>query len=259
MKKINKKIAVLILPTYNHRTYPLTTLKKDVYKNRISEVGKQNPNYATFVEEYLDSKVFIEKKYSLLRPVKTSQAWGYFLSDRKDYVKAGGFPEHFNWSNKSGEEVEFAERILDSGKELYYLPDPKACSLHGAFGSKEDSFSGFDWMSKYSKLSLKRFVDICNSYNNKTGNRVSKKELLYSKLTCLIVLKLPRSLDSAKQSINYFFENLIEKNNLFIDIPKKDKINLFKKAIKNALIVIENKRNNKDFIFFIKNKYPLLE
>lgn len=252
-----KDLAALVLPVYNHKTYPDKFQKITTFKNRVSDIGKKNPNFSSFPLEYLDKPKFINKKQKILEPIKTSQTWGYFLCKKQDYLSVNGFPEDFDWPNHAGEEIEFAERILEKDKQIYYLPDPKVACVHGSFGKKGEPFSGEDWLSKISDISLKEFIKICNSFKYNSGNRVSDKDFFFSKIISLFILK-SRKLDSLKQMLEHSYQNWINTNKkldfLQDKLSIKVKQDIYFNAIEKGLKKL--RANRKEIRSFLKSKFP---
>jgi len=113
----------------------------------------------------------------------------------------GGFPDFATWPNKAGEEQELACRFIENAYSLYYMPDPKASSCHGAYGAKIGSFLGRDWMFDLTggDLNLVKFSEICEN-GIMSGNRVSAREYVYSKIISSFCIIYKRN---TKEAINW--------------------------------------------------------
>jgi len=202
LEKEHKNFAVLVLPVYDRASYPktapeMTDLTKTFFKRENKSASLNSVPF-----EYTQTRRnFLNKNLQILKPIQVYQTWGHFIADRSKYLDVGGFPDFATWPNKAGEEQELACRFIENAYTLYYLPDPKASSFHGAYGAKIGGFSGDDWLSESTggKLSLVKFSEICEN-GIMSGNRVSTREYIYSKIISTFCIVYKRN---TKEAINW--------------------------------------------------------
>lgn len=202
LEKKDKMCSVLVLPDYDRSSQPKNALSLESMGKTFLKAGPDNVKFNAFISDYVKIKdKFLNAELKILKPLRVYQTWGHFIIDRTKYLDVGGFPDFATWPNKAGEEQEFASRLVENAYTLYYLPDPKASSYHGAFGGKRGLFIGVDWLAELTneKLSLVRFSSICNE-GDRSGNRVGVDEFIYSKIIAIFCITYKRNI---KESINW--------------------------------------------------------
>jgi len=198
----DKNFSALVLPVYDRASFPkiappITDLTKSFLKR-----GTSSAYFNSIPLEYINSdSTFFNKTLKIFKPIQVYQTWGHFIIDRSKYLDVGGFPDFATWPNKAGEEQEFACRLIENAYTLYYLPENKASSFHGAYGARMGSFEGYDWLSKITdnKLSLFEYSEICNN-GIKSGNRVSIEDYCYSRIIASFCIIYKRN---TKEAINW--------------------------------------------------------
>jgi glycosyltransferase involved in cell wall biosynthesis len=205
IEKVDRNFAVLALPVYNRSSYPRDFITIDDLTKSFFKEGSQRAHFHALPFEYIERKPFINKNLKIFKPIQVYQTWGHFIADRTKYLDVGGFPDFATWPNKVGEEIEFACRLVENIYTLYYLPDPKAASFHGAFGAKIGDFRGEDWLANITdnELSLVEYSKVCEN-GIKSGNRVSTEEHFYSKIIASFCILYQRNV---KEAINWARES----------------------------------------------------
>ncbi len=202
LEKEDSNFAVLVLPVYDRASFPRAVIKiRDLTKTFFKRENK-SASLNSIPLEYMQTRGnFLNKTLQILKPIKVYQTWGHFIVERSKYLDVGGFPDFAVWPNKAGEEQEFACKLTENAYNLYYLPDPKASSYHGAYGAKLGKFIGKDWMSDLTcgKLSLVEFSEICDN-GIMSGNRVDTKGYIYSRIVATFCIIYKRNI---KEAINW--------------------------------------------------------
>lgn len=199
LSQVDKNFAALVLPVYDRASFPkiahpIEDLTKSFFKR-----GTKSASFNSIPLEYLTAKGrFLNKTLKIFKPFQVYQTWGHFIIERGKYLDVGGFPDFATWPNKAGEEQEFACRLIENAYTLYYLPESKASSFHGAYGAKIGGFDGFDWLSSVTdgELSLIKFSEICDE-GIRSGNRVGVKEYCYSKIIAPFCIIYKRNVKEA--------------------------------------------------------------
>jgi len=274
IEKTDKNFAVLVLPVYNRASFPQVAVSIDDLTKTFLKRESKSASLNSIPSEYVETRGnFLNKSLQILKPIQVFQTWGHFIADRKKYLDVGGFPDFATWPNKAGEEQELACRLIENAYTLYYLPDPKASSYHGAFGAKIGGFVGNDWLSELTcgKLSLAIFSEICEN-GIMSGNRVSIRDFLYSKIISAFCIIYKRN---TKEAINWArgsYQGFVDKNEkkwypdyakeLFFQRDQREKI--WHKAISDGLWLLfdaEQKKLKKldNFIKSLKRKGDLEE
>jgi len=274
IEKLDKNFALLVLPVYDRSSFPKSVQKiEELQKNFIRREGK-GVLFNAMVEEYIHAKkVFLNTQLSILKPIEVYQTWGHFIVIREKYLDVGGFPDFATWPNKAGEEQEFACRLIENAYSLYYLPDPKASSFHGAYGAKIGQFTGQDWMIEETngEFSLIKFSEICEQ-GIKSGNRVSQREHIYSKIIACFCIIYKRNIKGAINWAKYSYQNFVVDNNskwypVYIKedfFLRNDREKIWHDAISDGLILLEYVERNRinkleSFIKSLKKKGQLEE
>jgi glycosyltransferase involved in cell wall biosynthesis len=198
----DKNFAALVLPVYDRASYPkIAPAIADLTKSFLKR-GTTSAYFNSVPREYLGSdSVFFNKTLKIFKPIQVYQTWGHFIIDRSKYLDVGGFPDFATWPNKAGEEQEFACRLIENAYTLYYLPENKSSSFHGAYGARMGGFEGYDWLSAQTegKLSLIEYSQICND-GIMSGNRVSVEDYCYSRIIASFCIIYKRN---TKEAINW--------------------------------------------------------
>jgi glycosyltransferase involved in cell wall biosynthesis len=213
LEKADKNFAVLVLPVYDRGSSPKTAQES---KNITATFLKRKTSgfFNSIPAEYLYKRGnFLNKELYILKPLQVYQTWGHFIANRSKYLDIGGFPDFATWPNKAGEEQEFACRLVENAYTLYYLPDPKASSFHGAYGAKIGKFSGNDWLSGLTdnKFSLIKFSELCDS-GIKSGNRVTIVDYIYSKIISSFCIMYKRNTKEAINWAKHSYQSFIADN-----------------------------------------------
>ena len=202
LEKTDKNFAALVLPVYDRSSFPKAApLRSDLTKSFLKR-GNSSAYFNSIPLEYLTEQGnFFNKILKIYKPIQVFQTWGHFIIDRSRYLDVGGFPDFATWPNKAGEEQEFACRLIENAYTLYYLPENKASSFHGAYGAKMGNFEGYDWLSQITKgkLSLVKFSKVCDG-GIMSGNRVSIEDYCYSKIIASFCIVYKRN---TKEAINW--------------------------------------------------------
>lgn len=202
LEKLDENFAALVLPVYDRASYPLIAPPVSDLTKSFLKRGNMGANFNSIPLEYLTTKDrFLNKTLKIFKPIQVYQTWGHFIIDRSKYLDVGGFPDFATWPNKAGEEQEFACRLIENAYTLYYLPENKASSFHGAFGAKLGEFQGHDWLSGTTngKLSLIKYSKICDD-GIISGNRVSVENYCYSRIVASFCIIYKRN---TKEAINW--------------------------------------------------------
>jgi len=199
----DENFSVLILPVYDRASIPRESQSVADLTKSFFKIVSKSAHFNAIPEEYIEIKnEFLNKGLKILKPLKVYQSWGHFIVQRDKYLDVEGFPDFATWPNKTGEEQEFACRLIENAYTLYYLPDPKASSFHGSYGSQVNmDFLGDDWLSMITKgnLSLVEYSKLCNE-GIMSGNRVSDEEYFYSKIIASFCILYKRN---TKEAINW--------------------------------------------------------
>lgn len=202
LEKADKNFAVLVLPVYDRASFPKVAPKIEDLTRTFLKKENESASFNSMPLEYIQTRGnFLNKNLQILKPIQVYQTWGHFIADRSKYLDVGGFPDFATWPNKAGEEQELACRFIENAYTLYYLPDPKASSFHGAYGARIGEFEGNDWFKELTsgKLSLVKFSDICEN-GIMSGNRVGIREYIYSRIIASFCIKYKRN---TKEAINW--------------------------------------------------------
>jgi len=277
IKKLEKRdsnFAVLVLPVYDRASFPRAVRKIEDLTRTFFKRENMSASLNSIPLEYTQTRGnFLNKTLQILEPIKVYQTWGHFIVDRSKYLDVGGFPDFAVWPNKAGEEQEFACKLIENAYNLYYLPDPKASSYHGAYGARLGKFTGKDWMSDLTSgnLSLVKFSEICDN-GIMSGNRVDTKGYIYSRIIATFCIIYKRN---TKEAINWAkrsYQDFVALNKkewypayareLFTE--RKDREEIWHMAISNGLNLLfgaEQKRLAKlnGFIKSLKKKGQLEE
>lgn len=202
IEEYDKQFAVLVLPAYDRASFPRRAISLSDLATTFFKRGIKSAAFNSIPAEYLSlNDKFLNKNLKIFMPLQVFQTWGHFIIDRKKYLDVDGFPGFATWPNKAGEEQEFACRLIENAYTLYYLPDAKASSFHGAFGAKIGGFRGKDWLAglTHGQLCLSKFSKLCNQ-EIISGNRVSVDDFFYSKIIAAFCIIYKRNI---KEAINY--------------------------------------------------------
>lgn len=274
IEKSDRNFAVLVLPFFNRSSFPkitqsLTDLQRTFVKRKNKEV-----HFDAMVEEYLlKRKIFLNTELFILKPIEVYQTLGHFIVNRSKYLDVSGFPDFATWPNKAGEEQEFACRLIENAYSLYFLPDPKASSFHGAYGAHIGGFTGRDWLSEKTdgELSLVKFSEICEN-GIRSGNRVSAKEYIYSKIIACFCIIYKRNIKEAINWARHSHENFVTENDSKWyptytrgdNFSREEREKIWHDAISDGLILLEETEKNRivklgGFIKSLKEKGRLEE
>ena len=202
LEKTNKNFAALVLPVYDRASFPRKILPVSELTVSFLKRGTKSAYFNSFPLEYLTAKGrFLNKDLKIFKPMQVYQTWGHLIIDRSKYLDVGGFPDFATWPNRAGEEQEFACRLIENAYALYYLPETKASSFHGAYGARIGGFEGRDWLLNITdgQLSLAKFSEICEN-GIMSGNRVGVREYIYSKIIASFCIMYKRN---TKEAINW--------------------------------------------------------
>lgn len=214
LEQSDKNFAVLVLPVYDRASFPKTIMSIEDLTRTFLKRENRSASFNSMPIEYIQKKGnFLNKHLQILKPIKVYQTWGHFIADRYKYLDVGGFPDFAIWPSKSGEEQEFACRLVENAYSLYYLPDSKASSFHGAYGAKIGSFDGNDWLRWLTdgRLSLVKFSDICEN-GAISGNRVSPRDYIYSKIISSFCIIYKRNIKEAINWARKSYEDFVASN-----------------------------------------------
>lgn len=204
LEKADKNFAALVLPVYDRASYPKIAPHIEDLTRSFLKRGTSSANFNSVPLEYIKSRGedrFLNRTLKIFKPIQVFQTWGHLIVDRSKYLDVGGFPDFATWPNKLGEEQEFACRLIENAYTLYYLPENKASSFHGAYGAKMGGFDGYDWLSNVTsgKLSLVKYSKICDN-GIMSGNRVGVEDYCYSKIIASFCIIYKRN---TKEAINW--------------------------------------------------------
>ena len=255
MERVDRNFAALVLPVYDRASSPkIAPLTSELTKSFF----KRGPKGACFnsvpAEHLLEKGKFLNSNLKIFKPIQVYQTWGHFIIDRSKYLDVGGFPDFATWPNKAGEEQEFGCRLIENAYTLYYLPETKASSFHGAYGARIGKFDGYDWLSEVTKkkLSLVKFSEICDN-GIVSGNRVNAEDYFYSRIISTFCIIYKRN---TKEAINWAKKSykalVIDNDKTWYpsyakgsDFPRKKRETIWHRAINdglNLLFKTEQKR-----------------
>jgi glycosyltransferase involved in cell wall biosynthesis len=248
LEKSDKNFSVLVLPIYDRSSFPKKAVTIEDLTKTFLKREDRSASFNSIPLEYAEEKGnFLNKTMQILKPLQVFQTWGHFIVDRKKYLDVGGFPDFATWPNKAGEEQEFACRLIENAYTLYYLPDPKASSCHGAFGAKIGIFSGNDWLAEITnkKLSLIKFSEICES-GIASGNRVNMEDYLYSKIISTFCITYKRNTKEAINWARVSYKGFVDANEekwypayaKELIYLREEREKIWHKAIKNGLSLL---------------------
>lgn len=215
LEKTDKNFSVLVLPVYDRASFPKIAVKKEDLARTFFKRGNTSASLNSIPAEYLKTRGnFLNKDLQIFKPIQVFQTWGHFVADRSKYLDVGGFPDFATWPNKAGEEQELACRLVENAYTLYYLPDPKASSYHGAYGAKIGPFEGKDWLHDFTEgeFSLVKFSDVCEN-GIKSGNRVSPKVYFYSRIISTFCVIYKRNIKEAINWAKGTYDDFVSSNN----------------------------------------------
>ena len=202
LEKVDKNFSALVLPVFDRASFPKVVPPIENLTKSFIKRGTTGAYFNSIPVEYLTTKGrFLNEELKIFKPIQVYQTWGHFIIDRSKYLDVGGFPDFATWPNRAGEEQEFACRLVENTYTLYYLPEIKASSFHGAYGAKIGGFEGHDWLKDITngKLSLVKFSEICDN-GIMSGNRVSVEDYCYCKIIAPFCIIYKRN---TKEAINW--------------------------------------------------------
>lgn len=274
LEKADKNFSTLVLPVYDRASFPKVAPPLEDLTKSFLKRGAGGAHFNSVPLEYLNSKSkFLNNTLKIFKPIQVFQTWGHFIIDRKKYLDVGGFPDFATWPNKAGEEQEFASRLIENTYTLYYLPDTKASSFHGAYGAKIGGFLGRDWLASITgeKLSLVEFSKICDN-GIMSGNRVSVEDYCYSRIIASFCIIYKRNIKEAINWAKISYQEFVSENNKrwypayaqgqpFLREKREE---IWHKAINDGLILLFNNEQKRlfkleGFIQSLKKKGRLKE
>lgn len=215
LEKADRNFAALVLPVYDRATFPKIAQPLGDLSLTFLKRGNKSASFNSVPLEYLTQPKgrFINNNLKIFKPVRVHQTWGHFIIDRKKYLDIGGFPDFATWPSKAGEEQEFACRLIENAYTIYYLPDTKASSYHGAFGAKLGGFAGRDWLSVITNgnLSLIKFSEICEE-GIRSGNRVSVEDYCYARIIATFCIIYKRNTKEAIKFAEASYKQFVSQN-----------------------------------------------
>jgi len=257
LEKADKNFAALVLPVYGRASYPKVAPPISELTQSFLKQGNKGARFNSIPLEYLTAKDrFINKNLKIFKPIQVYQLNGHFIIDRSKYLDVGGFPDFATWPNKSGEEPEFACRLIENTYTVYYLPENKASSFHGYYGARVGGFDGYDWLSGITdgKLSLIKFSEVCEN-GIMSGNRVNVEDYCYCKVIAAFCIIYKRN---TKEAINWArasYEEFVVKNKktwypayaVGQSFLREKREEIWHKAINDGLILLFNAEQKKLF------------
>jgi hypothetical protein len=255
LEKADKNFAALVLPVYDRASFPKIAPRTQDLTKSFFKKGSSSAYFNSVPLEYLTAKErFLNKTLKIFKPMQVYQTWGHFIIDRSKYLDVGGFPDFAAWPNKAGEEQEFACRLIENAYTLYYLPENKASSFHGAYGAKMGEFDGYDWLEKITngKLSLIKYSKICDN-GIISGNRVSVEDYCYSRIIAPFCIIYKRN---TKEAINWArttYEEFVAENKKTIypayargkSFLREKREEIWQRAINDGLNLLFNNEQKK--------------
>jgi len=257
LKKADKNFAALVLPVYGRASYPKVAPPISELTKSFLKQGNKGARFNSIPLEYLTAKDrFLNKNLKIFKPIQVFQLCGHFIIDRSKYLDVGGFPDFATWPNKSGEEPEFACRLIENAYTIYYLPENKASSFHGYFGAKAGNFDGYDWLSAITngKLSLVEYSEICEN-GVMSGNRVSVEDYCYCKIIAGFCIIYKRNIKEAINWARASYEEFVAENKKTWypvytkgqSFSREKREEIWHKAINDGLILLFNTEQKKLF------------
>jgi len=169
------------------------------------------------------------------------------LCSNKCYQEVGGFK-----TNVIGRGIdrEFGCSVIENGYLIYFSPDPKFQSIHGAYGlNSEQEFEGDDWFKKMKgMISLKKAMDICNNSDKNTGMRISSTDYFYHAILSFFVLVYPRNKKGAMSWIQKVHTEFVKNGNsrvfgnIDIKVPgESERQEMWEKAITEGITFVKNR------------------
>lgn len=215
LERTDKNFAALVLPVYDHATYPKIAPSVSDLTETFLKRGAKGTYFNSVPLEYLTTSRgrFLNNNLKIFKPLQVHQTWGHFIIDRSKYLDIGGFPDFATWPNKAGEEQELACRLIENAYTLYYLPETKASSFHGAYGAEIGGFDGRDWLSVVTNgsLSFVEFSEICNK-GIKSGNRVNAEDYCYARIIATFCIIYKRNIKEAIVWAQTSYKEFVSKN-----------------------------------------------
>ncbi len=203
LEKADKNFATLVLPVYDRASYPKVAPPISDLTMTFFKRGTKSARFNSVPLEYLTCGKgrFLNNNLKIFKSLQVYQTWGHFIIDRSKYLDVGGFPDFATWPSKAGEEQELACRLIENAYTLYYLPETKAASYHGAYGAELGDFDGRDWLSVVTNgnLSLVEFSKICDK-GIMSGNRVNVEDYCYARIVAVFCIIYKRNI---KEAINW--------------------------------------------------------
>jgi len=168
---------------------PVNADTLDTVIKPMSIIGKVNQEkglmegcYTYFPEEYIDEPIYINEERGILRPLKVDLVHGVFMSDKKVFLDAGGFPTT-RWRNACAEEPELIFEMQKNGHGIFYLPSDSLTFrvFHARYGEPHPAKIPFPF-----SVDGVSFEEIYQASSRGApeghGNRVNKEEQLYSSI-----------------------------------------------------------------------------
>jgi glycosyltransferase involved in cell wall biosynthesis len=257
LETADKNFASLVLPVYDRSSLPRKVLPLDDLTRSFFKREGKSSSFNSLPIEYIGKKdKFLNKNLKILKPIRVYQTWSHFIIRRSKYLDVGGFPDFATWPSLVGEDQEFACRLIENAYSLYYLPDPKASSFHGAYGAKIGGFVGDDWFLRTTqgKISLAKFSEICES-GSMSGCRVSAKDYVYSKIIATFCILYKRNIKEAINWAKKTYDDFVAKNKDefypryakdFIDL-REEREEIWHRAINDGLMLLFNTEQKKLF------------
>ena len=251
LQKGGRKVGAITLP-----------VSGDSLENKLtpkSEIGRVDRNkgvmlgcYTKFPNEYFNDleNFYLNKDKEIFKPLKVDLMGGVFLSSKKAFQEAKGFPTT-RWRNACAEEPILILNMQKQGYETFYLPslDPKFRVFHCRYGDARFKRIPFDM-----NVDGVSFNDILNESSNQrynSGNRVSRKEEAYSNIISdMFVMFNFFGKEIGLNNLRTKY-NLLERKEIFPQV--ENTIKIFQKAVRegSSLLMDTGKLDTKtrDYIF----------
>lgn len=257
--KEKAKIGVIILPCYYRTFQPIFTVSKGSIGQFDFTTSLFKTNFHCFVEEYLNTPIYLEKKYKILRPVEVHITHGSMIVTRDSFHEVGGFPTVKFWKNYYAENFELGYRFNQKGYKVFYNPDPKFAACHLKYGTRgrfKVESNEQNAKLEYLPYTLGEIIRISSVERQTTGARTTLEEFMDMEIGTIFFFLIDKDQTGAVNWLRREYSDFVVKNIVYSQSFCQKKLNfqkrkaIFTKAAKKALGIAH--------MYFGKN-YPRVE
>lgn len=175
-QKLKEKIAVINLPVYEKRFYPVLTVEQKIIGKVMLNKTFFYHKFDCFPREYLYSPRYLDKYKIIFRPFRVDTFKGVNLCDKKLILRAGNYMDLKMWPSSYSEHIELSYKLKTKGFSIYHQPDPKFSCLHLKYGNRtKDKFDKRFYYKKIKGLKyyLGQMINWAQTKRLNTGARVN--------------------------------------------------------------------------------------